>query len=562
MPRPTRNLLWSVLLSVLLVQCAQHAREKSDQERTVEDILSTSEVTPRLLAKSGKVHALRIKVPQGSEDLETGSKEILDSYKALFDLENITDTFQPIKYLSMTVNDVLQETVVLQQYQNNIPIFGARLAVHFADHSITGINGSYSHLSKVFAGATPSYTDQTIITAMASELRRENIDNEDYSIVLLGTPVLKYFDPTLFESQSQTNAGYTVAELSCEGILNAIDLVYEIMMNDSNGSWLVMVDAHSGKIVRMFSRTSSTLDLDIETGNHDPVQGTYANGCFLDFFTPWDDNIYDENGAISGATTTTDTQNVFGLIDNVYNYFDQTHSWLSTNGSDRQVEIVAHVDAQTRNDHAWVNAAWNENCKHILLGDGAVSVDILGHEFTPGIVNFTSELVYEREPGALNESYADVFGSKIKYDSGSSTWNLVAEGTALGTIRDMSNPPAQGQPDHVQATEKNDRNGELVFSTGTACDATNDSCGVHTNSGIPNKAYYLMVMGGTHTWRSGGGVTITGIGFNKAEDLFFEVMTTQLTDLSDFDEMAEVTISLALDRENEGSFTAVDVCAV
>ena len=110
-------------------------------------------------------------------------------------------------------------------------------------------------------------------------------------------------------------------------------------------------------------------------------------------------------------------------------------------------------------------------------------------------VDHEANLIYEDESGALNEAFADIFGELLDQDAtygdGSASPWLIAEGSSLGTIRSMSNPPAHGDPD--QGTEY-------------VC-TSNDNGGVHTNSGIANKAAYLIAAGGSFNGR-----TVTGIG--------------------------------------------------
>src|SRR6185369_1386185 len=122
---------------------------------------------------------------------------------------------------------------------------------------------------------------------------------------------------------------------------------------------------------------------------------------------------------------------------------------------------------------------------------------------------YEAGLIYEGQSGALNESWSDVFGAMVeRYAKGESdnTWKMGEEcktpGIADDADRYLDSPEVGGDPDHFSE--------RLVFTAD--CSFGNDNCGVHANSGIANKAFYLLAKGGTH---SNGG-SMGGIGADKA----------------------------------------------
>src|SRR5262249_1370417 len=140
------------------------------------------------------------------------------------------------------------------------------------------------------------------------------------------------------------------------------------------------------------------------------------------------------------------------------------------------------------------NAFWNGSSMTYGDGDGTafsplVTLDIAGHEMTHGVTERTANLTYAGEPGALNESAADVFGALVERrtrgESGN-TWKIGEDaytpGTAGDALRYMNNTHRGGQPDHYSERY-----------TGSA-----DNGGVHTNSGIGNFAFYCLAKGCTH----------------------------------------------------------------
>jgi bacillolysin len=182
---------------------------------------------------------------------------------------------------------------------------------------------------------------------------------------------------------------------------------------------------------------------------------------------------------------------------------------------------------------SFLNAFWNGS--QMVYGDGGTSggascrefsggLDIVGHELTHGVTEFSSALIYLDESGALNESFSDIMGSSIEFFAAAQNFDpsvtpdfLIGEDvcTLDGSpgIRSMVDPAAYDQPDHYS---------ELF--TGT-----DDNGGVHINSGIPNHAYYLLVNGGSNAGEARGhphsGPVVAGIGVATAEQIFFIAFT-------------------------------------
>lgn len=142
----------------------------------------------------------------------------------------------------------------------------------------------------------------------------------------------------------------------------------------------------------------------------------------------------------------------------------------------------------------------------------------------------TSELVYQNESGALNEAFSDIMGTAIEFDYGSGNWTIAEDIDLLGNgFRNMANPNEDGDPSHYA-----DR------YTGT-----NDSGGVHTNSGIANHWFYLLVNGGQNANPVRTTETnVQGIGLSAAEQIAF-LGFTALTANASFCQARASTVAVA-----------------
>lgn len=268
-----------------------------------------------------------------------------------------------------------------------------------------------------------------------------------------------------------------------------------------------------------------------------------------------DETLFLISSAIFGFTgwevSTTNTSNFFHNpaavsahfnSDKVNKYYQNVHKRNSLDDKGMKLINTVHIGEK------WNNAGWNG--EQMLYGDGdgiefgsfAGGLDIAGHEMTHGVIEHTVNLIYENESGAINESIADILGNFAEmYATGEVEWDLGEDNTTPnipgdGGLRSMSDPasksvstkymPSGRYPDTYQDRYQ----GEL------------DNGGVHINSGINNKAAYLITAGGTNN-----GVDITGIGRTKAEKIYYRALTLYLTPTSGFKEMREAAIQAARD---------------
>jgi Zn-dependent metalloprotease len=210
-------------------------------------------------------------------------------------------------------------------------------------------------------------------------------------------------------------------------------------------------------------------------------------------------------------------------------------------GRDSFDDQGATVVATVHYEQDYDNAFWDGTQLVFGDGDGEVferftkPIDVIGHELTHAVTQHTADLTYQGQSGALNESVSDVFGACIKQrylgqDAASADW-LVAEGIFLPGIngralRSMSEP---GTAYDDPAIGKDPQVGSMADYVET----TDDSGGVHINSGIPNRAFVIAA-------RAIGGESWSGAG-----RIWFATLTSGLDKDSDFATFARSTIAEA-----------------
>ena len=244
-----------------------------------------------------------------------------------------------------------------------------------------------------------------------------------------------------------------------------------------------------------------------------------------------------EGGKSTGDKAVNEAYDAFAAT---YDLYSQVYKRDSLDGLGLPLEASVHYKKQ------YDNAFWNGT--EMVFGDGdndlfnrfTISVDVIGHELTHGVTQYESNLVYRRQPGALNEHLSDVFGSLVKQypneTADKADW-LIGEGlftnkvkpTGTAALRSMKNP---GSAYDDPVLGKDPQPGHMMdYVHGPA-----DNFGVHTNSGIPNHAFYLAA------------TKIGGFAWEKAGLIWYEAMTSpSLSRRAQFLDFAALTVEVAGD---------------
>ena len=226
-----------------------------------------------------------------------------------------------------------------------------------------------------------------------------------------------------------------------------------------------------------------------------------------------------------------------------YEYYRQHMERNSIDGLGNNVLSLYDVrneDGSDMDNAFWNGAAMFYGNGSALLSDVALATDVAGHEMTHGVIQNTANLEYQSQSGALNESFADVFGYLLENEVGDFR---LAEDIVnpvyfpSGAMRDMSDPNNGGQLPNNYGYQP----GHMNEFQNVGMD--DDNGGVHANSGIPNHAFYYFV-------------TSAGIGEERAERVYYRALSEYLTRSSQFVDARIAVMQAAKDLYGDAAANA------
>jgi Zn-dependent metalloprotease len=384
-----------------------------------------------------------------------------------------------------------------QQLYRGIPVLAGELAIH-----LDGQGRLLSMIGEVSPGLSLS-TDPTLSIESAIELA-QGVIAKQYGLsegdLATSPPELWIYDERLLRPSSRPAA--LVWRMEVTGI-QRLDI-----------RELVLVDARIGTIVLHFNQAHTALDRTIYDNQNNPAVGLPGNGP-----------VRTESGPPSAIA---DVNAAYDYSGDTYDFYNSHHGRDSLD--DAGMTLVSTVRyCPDVFDCPYLNAFWSGS--QMVYGEGfSAADDVVGHELTHGVTEFTSSLFYYYQSGAINESFSDIWGEFIDQTNGAGDdtlgvkWLVGEDIPGFGAMRDMEDPTAFGDPDKITSPNYYTDSADLGFF--------GDNGGVHTNSGVNNKAAYLMTDGGTFN-----GMTVTGLGINKVAAIYYEVQASFLTSGADYGDL-------------------------
>src|SRR5262245_38187547 len=489
--------------------------------------------------RSGKVHFVGTEAGQpvarptgitAKSGPAVAARAHLDRYAALFGIKS------PAAELTVTgsAKSGAVDVVRFTQHQGNVPVLAGELAVSVdAAGNLVSINGE--------TGATAATTTATVSARAAATTAKAAIAKG----ARVSADSLRATRPTLWI--------YDAALIGAPSAVSARP-VWRLQVSTTKGEarrWTVLVDANTGGVALTFADLAHA-DRLVCDFNSQVVVEQPDWGC-----GPFGDQHAVTRGELDPPSGITDVDDAWALTGGVRDYYVAVLDRDSIDGAGSDLVSSVRICAPDP-----IPGAPNENCpyqnafwdgRQMVFGEGFASADdVVGHELTHGVTQHTSNLLYYFQSGAINESISDVIGELFDQsyagpptgdDSAGAKW-LLGEDLPIGEIRDMEDPPAFGQPDKMSSS----------FWETSALEQALDNGAVHTNSGVGNKAAFLMT--------DGNGGTVTGIhDINKVAKIWYKT-DQMLTSGADYADMYVVMQQACNNLVTEGTVTAADCVQV
>lgn len=473
----------------------------------------------------------------------------LESIKDYLRIDNPQEEFQVISQRAGK-NDYVHYK--LQQYYKEIPVYGGELTVHLKDNKIVLLNGR--------SFPTPTISRTQPATTKGKAIQRARYETAKYTSV---QPLSSFQKKIMgLEDDQAELVVYHASGLPGPGRLAwRIEIVPNIYHREA-----YFLDANSGSVLfhqNLLCKahaatppfnsptvgTSKGLSGQIRTVHSYEIDGAYL---MIDASRPmFNPNLPFNPGDPSGVIWTLDAEHQTPIENDsfsvtqvlssspndwedpvsvsahynagrAYDYFFNTFNRNSING--RGGSIVSIINVADEDNTDLENAFWSGSA--MFYGNGgevfqplARALDVAGHEMSHGVIQTTANLEYLSQSGAINESYADIFGAMIDRED----WQIGEDVVNTnffpsGALRDLSNPnngtnnPNQPfwQPAHLD---------EFVELPETE---EGDNGGVHINSGIPNRAYFLFA---------------STVGKSIAEQVYYNALDNYLTRFAQFSDL-------------------------
>ena len=477
-----------------------------------------------------------------TDDIETQKKKLnISSEQIIIEYLNKLETASTFK-LKCKENDEKDEQLIirLQQYINNIPIYGSDI-VACVDYSgnIKSISGYIEPAEATLEDFKYklNITKEQAINIATNKLKatgKKDIESELYLYKNQDKYILAYkvdikvlgkelYDQTMFIDAEHGN------------IIQQYENVKKIVRTNTTKAKGVFGDEKDIQVVYKeaepnFNDGYYFID---KTRGATPIQTVDANN---EYYT-----IYNMINSVDNYTKyySTSLQQSDGKFVDAHYYagkaYDFYYNKFSRDGLDgkgKKPVVFANVDIPGNAFSAQINGS-------DVLGfgngdsytyDSSGSIDVVGHEYTHSVVANTAGLEYVSQSGAIDEAYADIFGTLIEH-SYKTDFNWVIGEDFLRNgyiIRDLSDP----EIDHVSKLK--------VCSEYHVHNSSCDNNYVHDNSGVIGKLAYLISQGGIHY-----NVSVKGIGEERMGEIFYDALTEGLYSQSDFKHLGEVLLSKA-----------------
>ncbi|MBU1801887.1 MAG: M4 family metallopeptidase, partial [Actinobacteria bacterium] len=319
-----------------------------------------------------------------------------------------------------------------------------------------------------------------------------------------------------------------------------------------SGTVPISVTASGGSFTLTDAAHGNARTTDMQNGTDGFLCTLLGFGCTNGVTYTSPDNVFG-NGTNANRESAAVDAHYGGAM--TYDYYDQVLGRDGIFGDGTGAPSRVHYGSN------YVNAFWDGEKMTYGDGDGSsfgplVSLDVAGHEMSHGVTENTAGLVYSGESGGLNEATSDIFGTMVEFYADN------AEDPAdyfIGEEFDLANGEGFRRMDNPSL----DGSSQSCYASDT------DSVDVHYSSGVGNHFYYLLAEGSgaktiggkQHSSPTCNGSSVSGIGRDAAQQIWFRALTTYFTSGTTYAQARTGTLSAAADLYGQGSAERAAVAA-
>lgn len=458
-----------------------------------------------------------------------GALRFLSENKELFGIQNPSEE---LKLISSTDDEFGQTHIKFQQKFGNVILFKGQLIVHISkDGKIVGVNGRY--YPTLNFNTEPKINVGDAISSAKNFLGNYNATRTSTELILLERGVKFYlcyavkmsskFTPNMvvYVDAESGSVIYKDDGIRYDGPVTGSGLDLKNQVRQINtylyGNTYYLINTALPMFVPPFDSLKGVIDV------YDAQNDTSGNGYQSAILVsdPNNDNNFNDNERLKAAVSA----HLFVL--DAYNFYKNRFNRNSYDNAGHSMINVVHYK-QNYNNAFWNGAAMSYgDGDNVYMSNLAGGYDVIVHELTHAVTERTANLVYENQPGALNESMSDCMASAadtLNWDIGEDIYTPNTPNDALRNMLFPHNNSAPNsndwQPEHMN---------EFVNLPNTP---EGDYGGVHINSGIPNRAFAL---------------TAESITRKKASLIWYRALTNYLTNNSNFSDARTACVNSAID---------------
>lgn len=461
-------------------------------------------------------------------NIKIKAKDIFSNYNSLFGLRNSIDKMVLIKNETDKLNYL---HLKYQQYYKDIPVEGAQYILHELNGKIETGNGKL--ITGLNIGTQPSISSNDAVNKALSFVNAEKYmwqDTETENLLkqIKNNPSATYYpkpelvivDKKYGKDPSKYHLAYKM-EVYATKPLQRLQIFVDAITGEIYHSIDILITTDKkGRASTLYNGTQSIMVDSVSASSYRLRETGRGKGIIT---------LNSHNSTNHSAATDVTNTTLFFTTDKAANEAhwsaEKTYDfYLQKFGRNSYDDAGAPLYSYVHFGTNYINASWDGTGMN--YGDGGsgygpfTAIDVCGHEITHAVSGATAGFVYQDEPGALSESFSDMFGTAIEFFADSLPNWTIGEDVGPQPFRSLSNPKLYQQPSTYHGQYWN-----FTIS---------DNGGVHQNNSIGNYWFYMLSVGDTGTNDNGYQYMVNGIGMDNAEKIAYRTLTYYLTSNSQY----------------------------